>query len=170
MTTLTLHTSDPAPEGRCPMDIACGLNFVSQLRSTNVAFNQHAGPLSIKCAFHGREYYEVERARLAVGDSTYLVLNDGQHYSSHIQSESTVESFCLWYRPKFAEDVLRSLTTPDDRLLDDPSASDVYRALTLAAVDLLRREPGTGAREGLDRIDALVSAGASNAGEAGATR
>jgi AraC-like DNA-binding protein len=101
------------------MSMTCGLNFVSQLRSSSVAFTEHEGPLSIKCAYGGREFYEIERAKVAVDDSTYLVLNQGQRYSSHMQSQGEYESFCLWYRPGFAETVLRDLTTPDERLLDD---------------------------------------------------
>ena len=54
-------------------------------------------------------------------------------------------------------------------LLDDPSTSDVYRSLTLAAVELLRREPDAGVgRQGLDEIEALVSAGAGHVADSGA--
>jgi len=125
MTVLTITTADPAPripEGVCPMSMSCGLNFVSRLRSDNIAFTEHEGPLSIKCAFHGREFYEIEGAKVAVDDSSYLVLNQGQRYSSYMQGHNEVESFCLWFRPGFAEQALRDLTTPDERLLDDTSA------------------------------------------------
>jgi AraC-like DNA-binding protein len=122
MTVLKLHTADPAPripEGACPMSMTCGLNFVSQLHSANIAFAEHEGPLSIKCAFHGRETYEIEGARVSVDDSSYLVLNNGQRYSSYVSSPDEVESFCLWFRPSFADQALRALVTPDERLLDE---------------------------------------------------
>lgn len=123
---LKLHTADPAPkapDGVCPMSMTCGLNFVSQLTSSSTHFSEHEGPLSIKCAFHGREFYEVEGARVAVDDSTYMVLNQGQRYASYVQSDTVVESFCLWYRPGFAEEALRALTTPGDRLLAEPTGT-----------------------------------------------
>ena len=124
MSVLKLHTADPAPkvpEGVCAMSMTCGLNFVSQLTSSSIQFTEHEGPLSIKCAFRGREFYEVEGARVAVDDSSYLIMNHGQRYASYVQSEQVVESFCLWYRPGFAEEAMRALTTADDRLLDEPS-------------------------------------------------
>jgi len=131
MSTLTLHTADPAPkipEGQCAMSMTCGLNFISQLRSNSIAFSEHEGPLSIKCAFGGSEFYEIEGSRVMVDDSSYLVLNQDQRYASSMQTAAAtsnaamIESFCLWYRPSFAEQLLTSLTTPADRLLDDPSA------------------------------------------------
>jgi AraC family transcriptional regulator len=127
MTTLTLHMADPrpkVPEGVCPMSMSSGLNFISQLKSAHVAFSEHEGPLSIKCAFNGREFYEFEGARVAVDDSSYLVMNHGQRYASYVESHKQVESFCLWYRPGFADQALRDLTTPDDKLLDEPSGQN----------------------------------------------
>jgi AraC family transcriptional regulator len=124
MNVLKIHTADPAPkvaEGMCAMSMTCGLNFVSQLTSSSIQFMEHEGPLSIKCAFRGREIYEVEGARVAVDDSSYLIMNHGQRYASYVNSDRVVESFCLWYRPGFAEEAMRSLTSPDERLLDEPS-------------------------------------------------
>src|SRR5262249_53543870 len=52
-----------------------------------------------------------------------LVLNDGQRYASTIESDATIESFCLWFRSGFAEQVLAGLCLPSDRLLDDPGSA-----------------------------------------------
>ncbi len=102
------------------MVAAQGYNFVSQLCSQDIVFPEHEGPLSIKCVFSGTEVYEVDRTRYAVDEGCYLVLNDGQKYGSAIESRQPVESFCIWFRKGFAEDVLSSLITPADRLLDEP--------------------------------------------------
>jgi AraC family transcriptional regulator len=110
---------DPYGPG-CLMGRLCGLNFITQLRSASTSFSEEIGPLSVKCAFNGQEMYELNGGRLSVDDSSYLVLNNGQEYRSSMESAQTVESFCVWFRPSFAEQVLASLTTPADRLLDDP--------------------------------------------------
>jgi AraC-like DNA-binding protein len=76
--------------------------------------------LSIKCMFNGRARYAISRASFAVNESGYLVLNDGQPYEIEIDSPTRVESFIVFFPRDWANEVLRSLTTPADRLLDDP--------------------------------------------------
>lgn len=119
---LTLHFADryQAVDGPCPMSSAIQYNFISQLEGTDISFAPHEGPLGIKCCFNGLENYEVGRERFAVDRSSYLVLNDGQRYASSIRSHKRVESFCVWFRPGFAEQVLNSLRSPANRLLDEP--------------------------------------------------
>jgi AraC-like DNA-binding protein len=102
------------------MPMMVGQNFVSQLYATELAFEEHEGPLGIKCCFHGEETYTVAGRRCTVDETSYLVLNHGQRYSSAMRGAQRVESFCLWFRPSFAEQVLSGLCTPFDRLLDDP--------------------------------------------------
>ena len=81
---------------------------------------QGVGPLSIKCFFHGRAFYDVGVGRYAVDDSSYLILNDGQTYSVDIESEDEIESFCIFFEQGLAESVQRSLTTKTSQLLDEP--------------------------------------------------
>src|SRR5690242_18997986 len=95
-------------------------NFVSRLQAPHVSYEPHEGPLGIKCCFQGQESYEVEGRRFTVDASSYRVLNNGQRYSSILSSARKAESFCIWFRPTFAEEILGSLCTPADRLLDDP--------------------------------------------------
>lgn len=80
------------------------------------------GPLSIKCFFNGRAFYDVGVGRYAVDDSTYLILNEGQTYSIEFDSENEIESFCIFFEQGFAEGVKRSLTTKTSRLLDEPAS------------------------------------------------
>ena len=86
----------------------------------DIEYDEHSGPLSIKCVFRGSEVYEVQGARFVVEPGTYLLLNNGQRYASSIHSHSDVESFAVFFRPGFVEEVLTSLITPQDRLLEDP--------------------------------------------------
>ncbi|MCM3869372.1 MAG: AraC family transcriptional regulator [Pyrinomonadaceae bacterium] len=81
---------------------------------------QGVGPLSIKCFFQGRAFYDVGVGRYAVDDSSYLILNDGQTYSVDIESENEIESFCIFFEHGLAESVQRSLTSKTSQLLDEP--------------------------------------------------
>lgn len=78
------------------------------------------GPLSIKCFFHGRAFYDVGVGRYAVDDSSYLILNEGQTYEVDVDSENEIESFCIFFEHGLAESVKRSLSTKTSELLDEP--------------------------------------------------
>ncbi|MGE3801915.1 MAG: helix-turn-helix domain-containing protein [Candidatus Kapaibacterium sp.] len=94
-------------------------NMVTNAIASSVRFPQHHGPLSIKCAFNGTETYNVGRTSFKVNDRSYLILNDGQRYESSID-EFGANSFCIFFRPGFPEEVLRNVISPDDHLLDNP--------------------------------------------------
>ena len=98
-------------------------NFITHFVSSEVHCGRHPGLLSVKMARNGQEVYEVGRNQVAVDSDSYLILNDGQEYSSRIESETPVESFSVFFSPDFAFDTLRSLITPHDQLLDLPKTS-----------------------------------------------
>ena len=81
---------------------------------------QGVGPLSIKCFFRGRAFYDVGVGRYAVDDGSYLILNEGQSYSVDLDSENEIESFCIFFEHGVAESVQRSLDTKTSLLLDEP--------------------------------------------------
>jgi AraC family transcriptional regulator len=95
-------------------------NLIVHAHATLVAYDEHPGPLSIKCAFGGAETYVVDRARLTVDDATYLVLNHGRPYASFIHAARPVESLSIFFRAGFVDGVLGTLLTREDKLLDDP--------------------------------------------------
>lgn len=99
-------------------------NMVIHASGEDIHYPEHSGPLSIKTAFGGEEHYHVDAARFAVDDSGYLLLNDGQRYESYIEAGKTVESFCVFFERTFANDILRTLVTPVDLLLDPPVDAD----------------------------------------------
>jgi AraC family transcriptional regulator len=76
--------------------------------------------LSIKCMFNGNAIYRADRALFAVDDAGYLILNDRQPYEIHIDSPTRVESFIVFFPRGWSQEVLRTLATPDDKLLNDP--------------------------------------------------
>ncbi|HKG90408.1 MAG TPA: helix-turn-helix transcriptional regulator [Gemmatimonadaceae bacterium] len=79
------------------------------------------GRLSIKCILSGEARYAVGRARYVVRPGAFLVLNAGSPYLVDIRSRAErVESLCVFFGDDMAADVLRTLVTPADRLLDRP--------------------------------------------------
>lgn len=73
--------------------------------------------LSIKVARGGAEQYFLDRRMIAVDDDNFLILNEGRTYSSRLASEQEMESFSIFFRPGMADEVLGTLVTPLDRLL-----------------------------------------------------
>ena len=95
-------------------------NLVIHARGRGIEYAEHDAPLSIKCVFQGQEVHEVREIPYAVDEGSYLLLNHGQCYSSHIGSDQEVETFSIFFEREFAEQALRSLVDPADRLLDEP--------------------------------------------------
>jgi AraC family transcriptional regulator len=95
-------------------------NVVVYARSSDISYSEHSAPLSIKSTLQGSEVYEIEGVPMAVDESSYLVLNDGQRYASHIYSEREVESLCVFFREGFATQTLAGLVSSNERLLDNP--------------------------------------------------
>jgi AraC family transcriptional regulator len=88
-------------------------NVIIHACSADVAYPAHWGCLSIKCAFGGREYYEANNTTYAVDDMSFLILNEGQVYSSYIYSEKPVESFTINFSEPFTRNMLDSLFGKD---------------------------------------------------------
>ncbi|MFB9324516.1 helix-turn-helix domain-containing protein [Paenibacillus aurantiacus] len=79
-----------------------------------------AGALSIKTFRNGQAYYNTGRGHYRVEEGNYLLLNRGQEYAITIDSETVVESFCVFFPENMAEDVFRTCSTSSAALLDDP--------------------------------------------------
>lgn len=80
--------------------------------------------LSIKTMRNGRALYEINGGHFAVEDNVYLILNEQQPYRIYIDSNTIVESFCIFFPSGWAEDVYRSVTTPAEQMLSEPQAKD----------------------------------------------
>ncbi|HXB90948.1 MAG TPA: AraC family transcriptional regulator [Puia sp.] len=109
-------------------------NVIIHARSTDVAYPSHWGCLSIKCALKGREYYEANNTAYAVDDNGFLILNEGQVYSSYIYSEEPVESFTINFSALFTQTLLDSLAVPTLEFIErlyphDNSISPILSAL-----------------------------------------
>lgn len=103
-------------------------NVIIRVRGPHNSFPAHTGPLSILFLSGGQEEYELDGRRLVLDDRSYLVHNAGQIVGSVMNEAPAVESFTIGFWPGFAEEVLHSLVTPTDHLLDNLGPAR-YRAV-----------------------------------------
>jgi AraC family transcriptional regulator len=95
-------------------------NVAIQFFATDLYKQEEHKFVSVRCAFAGERVYEVNGGRIAVDDTSYLLLNPGQSVISTVQSPTRVECFGVYIWPSVVQRVLRSQITSADRLLDDP--------------------------------------------------
>jgi AraC-like DNA-binding protein len=94
-------------------------NMIIYNKTKNAYYPLHTGPLTIKFTLKGEEYFATKNRSYRVTPSTYLIFNNGQKYSARIQSNETVETISVFFRPKFAEEVLSSMVCSEDNILDN---------------------------------------------------
>lgn len=83
-------------------------------------FPRGLGTLAIRWTTNGQRHFESDRMHFAVDDSTYLLFNGGREFSSFVESNSMVSCYSVAFCPIMVQDVLHSIITPQDRLIDDP--------------------------------------------------
>jgi AraC-like DNA-binding protein len=102
----------------------------SRFRQHNMVFDalsgrsycpRHVGCLSIKTVGHGEEWYGVDGRRLVVRPGQFLILNNDQEYSCHIETDEKVSVFSVFFKKDFAASILQDAISPDERSLEDPS-------------------------------------------------
>lgn len=95
-------------------------NVIIHCLGKDVYYPTHWGPLSMKCAFGGKEYYQKERCKYGVSDESFLLLNEGTAYSSYIEPGEIVESLTINFNINYQSDVGRVVLAGNDRIFDDP--------------------------------------------------
>src|SRR5882762_10135461 len=82
--------------------------------ASHIEYPEHWTPLSIKCAFGGKEYYHFPNNSLAVGPANFLILNEGTTYRSSIESDSPTESYSLNFTKENISRVASCLSSNHD--------------------------------------------------------
>jgi AraC family transcriptional regulator len=96
-------------------------NCVISARTRYAEYPLYQQRLSIKAAWGGTEDYFIDGRRVAVDDDTFMILNDGRSYASHLRNRTPVTSFSIFFRPGMAEDVARVHVLTPEALLSDLS-------------------------------------------------
>ena len=100
-------------------------SFVIYEQGYNQYHWQGEGLLSIKSFRGGTAFYDAGQGHFAVDDEHYLVLNQAQRYAINIESNTPVDSFCVFFEASLAQDVHRSLTSSQSSLLDQPDGGSL---------------------------------------------
>jgi AraC-like DNA-binding protein len=95
-------------------------NVIINCNSKEIYFPDHWTPLSLKCAFNGKEFYQSGNAIQCASDDNFLIFNKGKEYSSFIKSDTEVESFTINFSDHFVKIVINSIFSKPEKKLDDP--------------------------------------------------
>src|SRR5579872_6738314 len=128
-------------------------NVIIRAEAKEVYFPDHWGPLSIKCCIDGTEHYAVGPRCYRVNPDNFLVLNEGQYYSSHIHSKEKVASFTINFSREMVREVAGCLSDSDDGLL----TGLVKETGTVEFVERLR--PRKGIARILEKLKRLSASG-----------
>ena len=91
------------------------------------------GTLSIKTVLNGTGTWTTPDASYTLEENRYLVLNHGQLYRLDIDSSGRLtETFCVFFKPGYVEELKASLTIKNEALLEAPyshQAASFYERL-----------------------------------------
>lgn len=91
--------------------------------ASNVAYNRHVAPLSLKLTLAGEERYNVHGFEASVRPSQMLIINAHQPYASRICTLELTKTRCLFFSDADIVGAHQS-GLADGRLLDDPERDD----------------------------------------------
>jgi AraC-like DNA-binding protein len=94
-------------------------NMIIHNKTKSAYYPLHTGPLTIKFSFKGEEYFATKQRSYRVNPGNYLIFNNGTKYSARIQSDTITETLSVFFRPQFAEEVLSSMVSSEDKILDN---------------------------------------------------
>ncbi|MEO8711533.1 MAG: AraC family transcriptional regulator [Parafilimonas sp.] len=93
-------------------------NVIIHASAKNVSYANHWGPLSMKCTIKGAEHYQCNNRFYSVDENCYLILNNGQYYSSYIYSDTATESFTINFSTELLQCVLKSFSNNPDEIFE----------------------------------------------------
>jgi len=77
----------------------------------------HEGTLSIKSMVSGQGEWSTPNGRFRVDSDAFLVVNHGQSYCLEVASRERVETFAVFFRPGFVEELRAARNLTDEGLL-----------------------------------------------------
>lgn len=99
-------------------DQSPGDSVVLNLRTSTADYSLDASRLALLCAWNGRQEVAAENRRLVVDDDTWLAMS-GTAVSVRVRSTHDVDALTILFRAGMPEEVLGTLLTDDDMLLED---------------------------------------------------
>lgn len=100
------------------------LNAVIHDRPGDFHVDRYQTTLTLKSVVKGVAVWRTYRGHYRVDSSRFVVLNQGQEYGVDIRGDLEAEPLTVFFRPGFAESVARSMQTPLEFALDDPTPTE----------------------------------------------
>lgn len=94
------------------------ISKVVRYETTRVRFPEQEAAFSLKCSFAGPVTYVVDGRRVTVEEDRYMLVNRQRLYASYVQHEAPVRAFSLFFGQPMVDEVVHSLTTPAEELLE----------------------------------------------------
>jgi AraC family transcriptional regulator len=102
-------------------------NVIIDASASHIHYPDHWGGLSIKCAFNGSEHYRTSKTHYRIDDTSFLIFNEGNLYSSWIDDSKSVQSFTLNMTPAFEREATNAILSSQSALIDDPFKNNLHR-------------------------------------------
>lgn len=93
-------------------------NVIINCAAREIYYADHWTPLSLKCAFGGKEFYRSGNAIQCSSDESFLIYNEGKEYTSFIHSDHDVESFTINFSEQFVSNMFSLMQLPPEKNLD----------------------------------------------------
>ncbi len=93
-------------------------NVIINCKAREIYYTDHWTPLSLKCAFGGKEFYRSGNAIQCSSDESFLIYNEGKEYTSFIHADNDVESFTINFSEQFVSNMFSLLELPAEKNLD----------------------------------------------------
>jgi len=108
------------------------LNIVFNAVSTQAGCDKHIGCLSFKTVLQGEEWYGIDGRNIAVRPGQFLILNDDQPYSCHINKNTPARIISIFFKNEFASAVLMDAGNASP---DNPTNPSIEFFQTLYDID-----------------------------------
>lgn len=95
-------------------------NIIFNAESSYSSCDHHVGCLSFKTILSGEEWYGINRQELAIRPDQFLILNDEQDYSCHMDTGEKVKNLSVFFKKEFAAAVFHDTLYKEETLLDVP--------------------------------------------------
>lgn len=99
-------------------EVSSDSSTLLHLKTDTADYNINTQRLAVLCAWNGSQEVGVDARRILVDDDTWLVVS-GAPASVRIRAAQAVNALTILFRAGMPEEVLGTLLTPDDRMLDD---------------------------------------------------
>ena len=104
-------------------------NVILNCKAKNIYYPDHWTPLSLKCAFKGKEFYQSGKAIQYAGEDSFLIYNEGKEYSSFISSDTEVESFTINFSPNFVNHAMNAFFSKAEKNIDEPTGDPAKKMM-----------------------------------------